>query len=443
MAEPQQLREYQQRAIAELRAAYASGRRSPCLVMPTGSGKTRVAAEIIHLALPKRTRCLFLARRVELLDQCARTLRGYGIDAPVIQADRTQGTSSPCVVASVPTLVTPGWASRLPDADLVIIDECHGAKARTSLELISRYPNARLLGLTATPARGDGSPLGDVFDAIVVGATVAELTQLEHLVPAKVFAPPKILNPRELALEPVEAWTKHCRGRKTLVFAATVEHARRVAETFTARGVRCRYVSGEMRERPEILAAYAEGCIDVLVNVNLLVEGYDDPPTSAAIFARRFTHAGPYLQACGRVLRTAPGKTDAVIVDLCGSALVHGTPDADRTYALDGKPIRTADRESLRQCPGCGGVFVSKPACPYCGLAAPTAERSLPTATGAGVSEVPTKSKPTSWPMRAKKRSLCAGCGLQISAGDWIVYSRTRRTAQHTSCAARAERRAA
>lgn len=437
------LRAYQQRGIAELRAAFARGRKAPCYVSPTGSGKTRVAAEIMRLLVGRGKRALFLARRVELLDQCARSLQEIGLPARVIQAERN-GADSPIVVASVPTLVSDGWADRLPEANLVIWDECHGIKARTSLELKQRYPHAYHLGLTATPARGDGSPLGDAFDEIVVGVTVAELVALGHLVPARVFAPATILDPRTLALEPVEAFERHCAGRQTIVFAASVEHARTIAVSFTTRGVRAEYVSGESRDRSDVIARYAAGETQVLVNVSILVEGWDDPPTSAAIFARRFTHAGSYLQACGRTLRPAPSKSDAVIVDLCGSALVHGTPDAERTFSLDGKAIRTNDREPLRQCSTCGGVTAGgRPACPYCGAAFPTAVRALPTASGVGVAEVPARVKPTSWPMRAKKRGLCAGCGQAIEPGTWIVYSATRRTAQHTACAARSERRAA
>ncbi len=430
------LRDYQQRGIAELRQSYSKGRRSVCYVSPTGSGKTRVAAEIMRLVVSKGKRCLFLARRLELLDQCARSLQQIGLDARVIQAQRDSAPSA-VTVASVPTLVSDGWATKLPDADFVIWDECHGIKARTSLELRNRYPLAFHLGLTATPARGDNSPLGDVFDSLVVGATVQELIDRDHLVAPRVFAPPAILNPRELALEPVDAFEKHCRGRQTVVFAATVEHAEKIAATFISRGIKAAHVAGDMADRSDVISAYAAGALQVLVNVNLCVEGWDDPPTSAAIFARRFTYAGPYLQACGRTLRPHKSKQDAVIVDLCGSALVHGTPDADREYSLDGKPIRGVDRKALRQCPSCGGVFTTRNVCPYCACELPKVVRSLPQATGAGVTEIAVKQKPTSWPMRAKKRGLCAGCGAVIEPGTWIVYSATRRTARHTSCAAK------
>jgi DNA repair protein RadD len=437
------LRDYQLDAIARLRAEYAQGRKAPCLVMPTGAGKTPTAAEIIRLALARGQRPMFLAGRLELLDQAEAKLRAAGIDdVRVIQAERDTAHNG-VVVASVPTLASPRWATQLPPADLLVFDEVQHLKARTWLGVANHYNNAFKLGLTATPQRGDGSPLGDVLDAIVIGATVGQLTERGYLVPCRVFAPPTILDSRSLALDPVDAYLKHCRGQRTIVFCATVEHARRTAEAFTTCGIRAAYVTGEMAERSDVIARYAAGDLDVLVNVNLLVEGWDDPTTSAAIFARRFTHAGSYLQACGRILRPAASKTSATVVDLCGSALVHGTPDSDRQYSLDGKPIRTTDREPLKQCPGCGGVFTARDVCPYCALQQPTAARSLPTATGAGVSEVAPKQKPTSWPMRAKKRSLCSGCGHQIDVGAWIIYSSSKRTAQHTTCAAKAERRAA
>ncbi len=438
------LRPHQERDLGNVRKAFSQGFRRVVYISATGSGKTVCAAHVVLGAVAKGLRVGVFARRIELLSQTERTLRSCGIEhVEVIQAERGCASVAPgCViVASVPTLTTERWLVNLPDLDLIIWDECHGVKARTNEALFNRYPNAWHLGLTATPSRGDGSPL-DMFQTIVVGATVAELQAIGLLVPCRIYAPPAIMSPRELAMEPVDAYLRYAAGRQCVVFAGTVKHAEKLAAEYRARGLRADHVSGDMSDRPEVIARYAAGELDVLVNCAILIEGWDHPPTSAAIFARRFTHPGPYLQACGRILRPTPGKADAIVVDLCGSALVHGTPDVEREYSLTGKAISKADRLAIRQCAACGGVSTGKPSCPYCSSAFPIAMRGIPQAGDIGVEEVP-KTKPTSWPMRAKKVSLCAQCGRQILPGVWIVYSATKRLAIHSGCSGEWSRKVA
>lgn len=435
------LRPYQQRAIDELRAAYASGRRAPCLVMPTGAGKTPTAAAIIASARARSRRVILLAGRLELLDQAARKLADAGVtDVRVIQAENDSAPDAAVIVASVQTLASKKWQGNLPPADLAVIDECHHVAAKTWAEIARFYPVR--LGLTATPERGDGSALSDMFDAIVVGSTVSELTALGHLVPCRVYAPPAIMSPRELAMEPVDAYQRYAAGTKSVVFAVTVKHAEKLAAEFRARGIGAEHVAGDMSSRPDVIARHARGEFPVLVNVSLVVEGYDDPALASAIFAKRFTHVGGYLQAIGRTLRPHASKTGAVVVDLCGSALVHGTPDVEREYSLTGKAISKADRLAIRQCAACGGVSTGRPACPYCSSQFPIATRGIPKAGDIGVDELP-KTKPTSWPMRAKKVGVCAGCRGQILPGTWIVYSSVRRLAVHTACSGEWARRAA
>lgn len=438
------LREYQQRAVANLRAQFAAGKRAPLLVMPTGSGKTPCLAEIIRLSVSKGRRVLFVAGRVELLDQCVRKLADAGVTGVrVIQADRDDGPPDAMViVASVQTLASARWLSSPPDADLLIVDEAAHVKAATWFALAQKYPLR--IGATATPARGDNSPLGDAFDCIVVGAQVAELITQGYLVPCKVFAPPTIMDPRTIAMEPVDAYLRHCPGTRSVVFAVTVAHAVKIAESFRAHGIAAEHVSGAMSNRPDVLERHAAGEFPVLVNVSLVVEGYDDPAISSTIFAKRFTYVAGYLQAIGRTLRPFPGKRQAICVDLCGSALVHGTPDLEREYSLDGEPISAAETFSVRQCAACFAVFQASDTCPRCGESMPTVQRALPVVSGVGVSEIAQKATPTSWPMKAKKRGLCAGCGHETKPGDWIVWSATRRQGMHPKCAhAAAKARAA
>lgn len=434
-----QLREYQQRTVNRARDAYTQGAESVVVTLPTGGGKTIVAGEIVRLSVARNNRVLFAVPRIELLNQGVAKLADAGIaDVRTIQAENDNGRKdAPVVVASIPTLTTKRWMENPVPADLLVIDECHHGKARTHEQFIQQYRRTtKILGLTATPQRGDGQPLGDLFDAIVVGATVKELTDLKALVPCRVYSPSRVLSSRELAQDPVDAYLERASKTKAIVFCSTVDQARSVAESFCARGIRARWVSGESPDRAELIESFSRRDFDVLVNVSLLVEGFDDPAIETAILAKRFTHVGSYLQALGRILRPSPGKEHATAIDLCGSALVHGTPDLEREYSLSGKGI-SKTREPIRQCQQCGGVFKAKESCPYCEFKLPPLTRAQAKALGIRLDEVTAHSERTSWPMRAKRRGLCAGCGLFVERGAWIVYSRVRKTAMHTACAAR------
>jgi DNA repair protein RadD len=414
------LRPYQTRAIDDLRATYQRGSRAPVLVLPTGGGKTVIAAEIIRSAVSLGRRVLFLAHRRELIDQAARKLAAAGIhDVRTIQAASDLGSRrAPVTVASVPTLTK--WQT-MPPADLVVFDECHHVVAKTWRKIADAYGLSRLLGLTATPQRSDGSPLGDVFDALVVGSTVAELTDAGHLVRCRTFAPPNVLDTARVALTPAEAYAQFGEGRRGVVFCSTRDEAAAIAGTIPGAAV----VHGAM---PTGKRAAALKTARVLVNVHVLTEGWDDPECSICILARKPQHAGTYLQMVGRVLRPAPGKPYATVVDLCGSSLVHGTADTPRAFTLDGGGIRrTDDREPIRQCPSCGAVFVSAQQCPECGRTFQAKQRAELRSTGVGVQELGAQTPPR--PMQArviesKFPGTCRVCSGAVYVGARIAWAK-------------------
>lgn len=438
------LRAYQERAIAALRASYQRGRRRPCLVLPTGGGKTIVAAAIIQGALRLGNRTLFVAHRRELIQQTVDKLARAGIwDVRVIQAAHDSGRpDAPVIVGSIQTLTMPRWLGRLPQADLVIPDECHHLVSDKWRLLAQAYPSARLLGLTATPQRSDGRALGDIFDDLIVGATVAELTDAGHLVPCRVFAPPDALETRQLALDPVAAYQQHGDGQRAIVFCVTVEHAAATAEQFNAAGIPAGIVTGASPhdERADTLRRFAAGELRVCVNVNVLTEGFDDPPVAVCILARKPQHPGTFLQMAGRVLRPANGKTRATLIDLCGSVHDHGPPDMQRDYSLDGKAITGAKREQIRQCPTCGAVFLAGPdRCPECGSGLPMRESDLPRSTGVGVVDIatlPTQPR-RSWTVSitAKFPGVCRKCTGRINPGEQIYWAKGEKP-RHVECAA-------
>lgn len=384
------LRPYQERAIADLRAQYLSGKRAPVLILPTGAGKTVVAASIIRSAVDKARRVLFLVHRQELLSQSVSKLEQAGItDLRIIKAGQDVGSrEAPVTVASIPTLTR--WAN-LPPAELVVFDECHHVVAKTWARIATAYQQAHLLGMTATPQRADGKPLGDIFDSIVVGATVRELTELGHLVLCRVWAPQRPPDSGEIAFDPAEAYRLHANGRRAVIFCVTVEHAEQVAASMP---VPTRVVHGEMsaKDRAQALADFASGRVLALANVHVLTEGFDCPAAAVCILTRKPEHAGTFLQMVGRVLRPSPGKAEALLLDLGGSVWQHGTPDAERAYTLDGEGISRTDENRLpvRQCPTCGGVFLQPQdgACPQCGAKLPYKPVKPPRSNGSGISEL-------------------------------------------------------
>ncbi len=187
------LRPYQEKVVAESEAALAAGEKV-ILVAPTGSGKTVMGAAIAQHAAEQHRGVLFLAHRREIIDQTSRKLHAHGVRHGVIMAgadDRLRPMA--CVqVASVATLWSRGMRSDampMPAADLIIVDECHHAPANTYTKIIEHYPDAKVLGLTATPCRGDGRGLGGHFTAIVEAPQIADLTVEGHLVGSRVYAP--------------------------------------------------------------------------------------------------------------------------------------------------------------------------------------------------------------------------------------------------------------
>jgi hypothetical protein len=193
-------------------------------------------------------------------------------------------------------------------------------------------------------------------------------------------------------------------------------------------GSRCGVVHGEQPadERADVLRRFRAGELDAVANVFVLSEGFDDPAVSVCILARKPAHAGTFLQMVGRVLRPAPGKTHATLVDLCGSVFGHGPPDLEREYSLDGEAISGVAREAIRQCPTCGGVFAAGvTACPLCGEALPVKEMALPRSVGTGVSEVDWSRRPQprwSRTFAARFPGRCSRCQAPILVGESITW---------------------
>lgn len=368
------LRGYQEKALA---AADASPAQRVVLVSPTGSGKSVMGREWVRRQVVAGKRVLMVAHRIELLTQFARHLESAGISSSVIAPGFPSDPYAPVQCASLDTLVARG---EVPRADSVLWDECHHSAAETWAPVVTQaLHSAKVLGLTATPQRSDGKPLGDIFGDMVVAARYSELIASGHIVRCKVFRPDTYLG-SDQAQNPVEAYERHGAGARGFVFCRSVKDASELAERFTASGVRAANIDGKMSgaKRDEILARFKRGELRLITNVFVLTEGFDVPDATVCILARGAGHSGAYLQMVGRVLRPSPGKDAAIFIDLPGASHEHGLPTADREYSLSGRAIKTTG-ESLRVCPECGCTCPSAVrACIECGVVFPRREYKGP-----------------------------------------------------------------
>jgi len=380
-APAQPLRPYQSDAIELVRDSMRRGHKRTVLVMPTGSGKTKTAAEIARSAIAKTRRVLWLTHRTELVSQSARALTDLELHVGIVAAGVDADATAPVQVASIQTLVARDTVR--PPADLIIIDEAHhmGESSECWVRILDAYPNVHTLGLTATPERGDGTGLAPIFTDLVVGVTVRKLTDLGHLVPCEIDRPGSWLrygregNP--LAQEPLVRYREIGEQQTGFGFARSVEEAERYAREFTEAGIRSVCVHGKTPDdqRAAAISMFREGRVRIIWNVYVFTEGTDIPSASVCILACNVGTAGGFLQRVGRILRPAPRKTSALLIDLPGVSHLWGPPEDERVYKLDGKGIVRAGQV----CRVCGQPVLEYP-CPTCGYAPdPDATRDMGT----------------------------------------------------------------
>lgn len=331
------LRPYQIAAVDAATRAIRAGD-DPLLVMPTGTGKTTVFAEIIARE-SHRGPVVVVAHRRELIDQAARRIearcgRPVAIEMAEEHADVARDW---CIVASVQSLTARLDAYPPGSVALLIIDEAHHASAG-SYRKIARHLGCPVLGVTATPERDDEEALA--FSCVAYEYGVLDAMRDGWLVPVRaVSAQIKIdksaLRTRcgdyteesvaDVTRESLGAWCStvaQLRGdRPTVVFSAGVSAAHSTAEILRGIGVRAASADGETptAEREQILSDYMAGRIDVLANCGLWTEGWDAPKTACIAIGRPTKNRSLYMQMMGRGLRPSPGKDDCLIVDMVGS----------------------------------------------------------------------------------------------------------------------------
>lgn len=381
------LRPYQVASINDVRAAIRAGKRRLMLTIPTGGGKTFTSASIIVGALGKGKRSLFVAHRLELIDQTVRAFSRLGITSVgVIRAgDKRRNAAMPIQVASIQTLAR----RTQQDVDVIIIDEAHRAVSASYVKhLFERHPNAVIIGLSATPVRTDGRPLGSHFDVLVQGARYSELIAGGHIVEPRVYSTPVLpdmttvrtsggdfnaddleeaMNKGALIGDLYEQWSKHPRQR-TVAFAVSVAHSKAIVAMFASRGVRAEHLDGTTPEddRKAILARLESGTTELVSNVGVLCEGWDMPACKTLIVARPTKSLALWMQMAGRILRPW-NDVVPLILDHGGNVDRHGLPHEDRTWSLTAKQ-KKGGTVPVKNCPACFGfVAAGVKDCPLCG----------------------------------------------------------------------------
>lgn len=364
-----ELRPYQADLVRRTEEALDSYRRV-MMQAPTGGGKTVMFAAMARDWHRQSKRVMLLVHRKELVNQAAMKFFKMGIPYGVIAANYTPQPSQYVQIASVQTAIRRKLPSRM---DVIIIDEAHHATASSYRTIVNLYPEARILGVSATPCRADGSGFEKDFDHMVTGPQVSELIEQGYLVAPRVLAAPirqdmnalkvkagdydnaeldALMNNRSMIGGLVDQWKKHADGMRTVTFAVNVEHSKAIVEAFTAAGVAAVHLDGTMDAdtRDRIIRGFSTGQYVLMSNVGIVTEGFDVPAIECVQLARPTKSLSLYLQMVGRGLRTLEGKDTAIILDHSNSVFMHGLPQSRRDWTLKGVERKKVARPKQLMC---------------------------------------------------------------------------------------------
>lgn len=409
---------------------YASPARRSLMILPTGGGKTVIDAAIVD-RWPGRV--VVIADREELVEQAARAIPTAGV---LIGPTYRPGDGKTMIVG----VHTVARRDLRIDASLVIVDEAHMAAAPTWRKVTGWYPGARMLLQTATPYRYGGGTLDDLADEAIAGPSIAELVALGHLASVRTFASREDLarsariRGGEFVAEDLDKlmrgtvlrtaiaeWAKRATGRKTIAFCCTKAHAYDVAEAMRWYGpvdVICEDTPKDARRtaRDRLTA----GDLIALVSVDCLGVGFDCPAADLGLMLRPTMSRGVCRQQAGRIMRTYPGKADALLLDMAGNVGRHGLPTSPDLATLGGKVVPIPKRGrlvGLVNCPRCLCVYETA-TCPECGTARPQTKRIVRTVAGTldeviGIEATGAQE----WAAKARPEQRAEWCARKLRAG--------------------------
>jgi superfamily II DNA or RNA helicase len=367
-----QLRDYQQTLYESTRQAFRNGKRV-LVVAPCGAGKS-----YIFSAMAKNTNgsVLVLVHRRELKEQHERLFQNLGITNARVNTYQTERNH----------------LGDYPTPKLLIVDEAHLSRSKGWSEIVEYY-NTYTVGLTATPIRLDGKPLGSIYNSMVQGITTKELIEQKRLAPYDYYAPvtvdtdnlkisagdfllkdlEQIMSDRAIYSDALKSWERIARGEKTIAYCVTIDHAKQTADLFSAAGYPAVEIDGETpaKKRDKIMQDFRDGKIMVLCNVGIISEGVSIDDVSVTLLLRPTESHALYWQQAMRSMRYQPGKR-AKIIDCVGNYSRNPLPDADVEWSLttSSKKPQRMDSEGnfrIRTCGECFQVFQTADVCPYCG----------------------------------------------------------------------------
>lgn len=333
-----ELRPYQETARRKVQEEWEEGKKRTLLVLPTGTGKTIVFSKIIEDRVKKGERVLVIAHRGELLEQASDKLyKSTGLKTATEKAEQTSlGSFYRVVVGSVQTLQREKRLNQFPPEyfDTIVIDEAHHAISDGYQRVLQHFEDANVLGVTATPDRGDMRNLGSYFESLAYEYSLPEAIKSGYLSPIKALTIPLKLDLSNVkqqagdfstkdlgtALDPyleqiAEEMKKQCFDRKTVVFLPLVKTSQKFRDILNKHGFKAAEVNGESADREQVLKDYEEDKYNVLCNSMLLTEGWDCPSVDCVIVLRPTKVRALYSQMVGRGTRLAPGKKELLLLD--------------------------------------------------------------------------------------------------------------------------------
>ena len=333
-----ELRPYQQEAKDSIFTEWGNGIQKTLLVLPTGCGKTIVFAKVTEKCVRNGDRVLILAHRGELLDQASdKIAKATGLGCATEKAEEScLGSWFRIVVGSVQSMMREKRLSRFPKDyfDTIIIDEAHHCISNSYQRVLQHFPQSKVLGVTATPDRGDMKNLGTVFESLAYEYTLPKAIKEGYLSPIKAVTIPLKIDMSGVgvqggdfkagdigtALDPylrgiAEEMKNYCMDKKTVAFLPLVKTSQKFRDILNENGFRAAEVNGESQDRAEVLADFEAGRYNVLCNSMLLTEGWDCPSVDCIVVLRPTKVRSLYCQMVGRGTRLHPGKEHLLLLD--------------------------------------------------------------------------------------------------------------------------------
>lgn len=372
------LRKYQQDLFDKTTNAFNQGYRRVLVESPCGSGKTILLTKMAAMAQENGKTVWFILPRQEIMEQTFETFERCGVPLNTVH------------IGMIITMAN--RINELPKPDFIIYDECHISVSNTYNKISDTFPNAFIVGATASPCRTDNRPLGDLYETIVHGVTVRWLIDNHYLAPFDYFSVPltdlsaaetegeyDTVKASELLMTPaiygdvIKSWHRFANNMQTVVYCCSVKHSQKTAEIFNDAGIKAVHFDGSTpkNERKQIVNDFRDGKFKVLVNCDLISMGFDMPDIGCVMLLRPTQSASLYIQQSGRALRYKPNKK-AVIIDMVGNYNRFQLPDEPYEWSLTQsvrkrKQFNDDGTLSIRQCSECFRCFKTAPKCPWCG----------------------------------------------------------------------------